>query len=118
MNQWNAIAALSAAADVLKGWDDGLAKDCLEMAKKAWDDEKAHPTPFPSRAVGSAAGIRRLLLRRVCWLRLRAWWPTVVVDAAARVLRPLAPLALRQHLRPAPAVAGSELRRTGLRRWN
>jgi hypothetical protein len=49
MNQWNSIAALAAAADVLKGWDDALAKDCLEMAKKAWDEEKAHPTPFPSR---------------------------------------------------------------------
>jgi hypothetical protein len=45
--QWNAIAALAAAADVLKDWDDPLAKDCLETAKKAWDDEKAHPTKFP-----------------------------------------------------------------------
>ena len=42
--QWNAIAALAAAADVLKGWDDALAKDCLETAIKAWNDEKAHPT--------------------------------------------------------------------------
>jgi len=46
--QWNAIAALAAAADTLKGYDDALAKDCLETAKKAWDEEKAHPTPFPS----------------------------------------------------------------------
>jgi hypothetical protein len=46
--QWNAIAALAAAADVLKGWDDPLAKDCLETAKKAWDDEKAHPTKTPA----------------------------------------------------------------------
>lgn len=43
--QWNAIAALAAAADVLKGYDDPLAKDCLETAIKAWNDEKAHPTP-------------------------------------------------------------------------
>src|ERR1035437_8686702 len=42
--QWNAIAALAAAADTLKGWDDALAKDCLETAIKAWNDEKAHPT--------------------------------------------------------------------------
>src|SRR4029077_12668069 len=47
--QWNSIAALAAAADVLKGWDDALAKDCLETAIKAWNDEKANPTPFPSR---------------------------------------------------------------------
>ena len=46
--QWNAIAALAAAADTLKGWDDALAKDCLETAIKAWNDEKAHPTPNPA----------------------------------------------------------------------
>jgi hypothetical protein len=44
--QWEAIAALAAAADTLKGWDDALAKDCLETAMKAWSDEKAHPTPM------------------------------------------------------------------------
>ena len=37
----------AAAADALKGWDDALAKDCLETAIKAWNDEKAHPTPNP-----------------------------------------------------------------------
>ena len=42
--QWNAIAALAAAADTLKGWDDALAKDCLDTAIKAWNEEKAHPT--------------------------------------------------------------------------
>jgi hypothetical protein len=47
--QWDAIAALAAAADTLKGWDDALAKDCLETAIKAWNDEKAHPTPNPRR---------------------------------------------------------------------
>ncbi len=48
--QWNAIAALAAAADALKGWDDALAKDCLETAIKAWNSEKAHPTPAPAHA--------------------------------------------------------------------
>ena len=48
--QWNAIAALAAAADTLKGWDDALAKDCLETAIKAWKDEKAHPTQYPTAA--------------------------------------------------------------------
>ncbi|HZU08754.1 MAG TPA: glycoside hydrolase family 9 protein [Pseudacidobacterium sp.] len=51
--QWNAIAALAAAADVLKGWDDTLAKDCLDTAIKAWNDEKAHPTQFQGRVPGS-----------------------------------------------------------------
>jgi hypothetical protein len=46
--QWNAIAALAAASDALKGWDDALAKDCLETAVQAWNGEKAHPTPQPA----------------------------------------------------------------------
>jgi hypothetical protein len=61
--QWNAIAALAAAADTLKGWDDALAKDCLETAIKAWNDEKAHPTvvrnggwPFGGDEPDAAAG--------------------------------------------------------------
>ncbi len=45
--QWNAIAALAAAANVLKGWDDATAKDCLQTAIKAWNDEKLHPTQTP-----------------------------------------------------------------------
>jgi len=54
--QWNAIAALAAASDVLKGWDDALAKDCLETAIKAWNDEKAHPSPSRAgRGFGDAA---------------------------------------------------------------
>jgi hypothetical protein len=53
--QWNAIAALAAAADTLKGWDDALAKDCLDTAIKAWNDEKAHPTPSLGGGFGGAA---------------------------------------------------------------
>jgi hypothetical protein len=48
-NQWGGIAALAAAADVLKGWDDALAKECLETAIKAWNDEKTNPTQAPGR---------------------------------------------------------------------
>jgi hypothetical protein len=48
--QWNAIAALAAAADTLKGWDDALAKDCLETAIKAWKDTTANPTLYPTSA--------------------------------------------------------------------
>ncbi len=46
--QWNAIAALAAAADTLKGSDDALAKDCLETAIKAWKDTSANPTLYPT----------------------------------------------------------------------
>jgi hypothetical protein len=48
--QWNAIAALAAAADTLKSWDDALAKDCLETAIKAWKDTTANPTLYPTSA--------------------------------------------------------------------
>ncbi len=48
--QWQAIAALAAAADTLKGWDDATAKECLETAMKAWNDEITNPTPFPARS--------------------------------------------------------------------
>jgi hypothetical protein len=55
--EWNAIAALAAAADVLKGYDDAMAKDCLDTAIKAWAEEKAHPTPNPGRGgFGAGAG--------------------------------------------------------------
>jgi hypothetical protein len=46
--QWNAIAALAAAADTLKVWDDALAKDCLDTAIKAWKDTTANPTLYPT----------------------------------------------------------------------
>jgi hypothetical protein len=57
--QWNAIAALAAAADVLKDSDPAMAKDCLDTAIKAWNDEKAHPTPFPTGGGfgGAPAGV-------------------------------------------------------------
>ena len=50
--QWNAIAALAAAADTLKGYDDAFAKDCLDTAIKAWNEEKAHPTQNPTDTPG------------------------------------------------------------------
>jgi hypothetical protein len=55
MNQWNSIAALAASADVLKGWDDALAKECIETAMKAWNDEKANPTQTRGGGFGGTA---------------------------------------------------------------
>ena len=46
--QYGAAASLAAAARVLQGWDDALAKECLSAAIKLWDDEHAHPTPQPA----------------------------------------------------------------------
>ena len=37
--QFNAAAALAAAADVLKGWDDALAKKCMDSAADIWKTE-------------------------------------------------------------------------------
>ena len=39
---------------MLKDYDPALAKDCLETAIKAWNDEKAHPTPMPGSGFGGA----------------------------------------------------------------
>ena len=41
--QYGAAAALASASQTLKGWDDPLAKECLETAIKLWDEEHAHP---------------------------------------------------------------------------
>ena len=48
--QYGAAAALAAAAQALKGWDDALGKECLETAVNLWRDEQVHPTvtQYPS----------------------------------------------------------------------
>ena len=50
--QYGAAAALAAASQSLKGWDDPLAKECLETAIKLWNDEHANPTPNQDRGPG------------------------------------------------------------------
>jgi hypothetical protein len=42
--QWGAAAALAAASQALKGWDDSLAKESLDTAIRLWQEEHAHPT--------------------------------------------------------------------------
>ena len=109
--QWNAIAALAAASDVLKGWDDALAKDCLETAIKAWNDEKAHPTPSQAgRAFDDAAptgdpGVGVLAASQGAVSGAQGG---VLTDRAARELRQiLARLAHKQFLQPALGRRGS-----------
>jgi hypothetical protein len=41
--EYMVITALAAASRVLRGYDDNLAKECLETAIKAWDYEQTHP---------------------------------------------------------------------------
>jgi endoglucanase len=50
--QYGAATSLASASEVLKGWDDPLAKECLEAAIKLWDDEHAHPTPTQGPSFG------------------------------------------------------------------
>ena len=46
--QYGAAAALASASEVLKGWNDPLAKECLQTAIKLYQEEKAHPMPMVS----------------------------------------------------------------------
>ncbi len=39
---YGSIAALAAASRALRGYNDKLAEECLETAKKVWDDEHSH----------------------------------------------------------------------------
>ncbi|HWE86095.1 MAG TPA: glycoside hydrolase family 9 protein [Terracidiphilus sp.] len=48
--QYGAAAALADASVTLKGWDDALAKQCLDTAIKLYKDEQANPTPAPQGA--------------------------------------------------------------------
>ena len=50
--QYGAVASLAAAARALKGWDDPLAKECLDTAIRLWNEEHANPTPMPQRRGG------------------------------------------------------------------
>ncbi len=56
--QYGATASLAAAARVLKGWDDPLAKECLDTAVRLWDEE--HATP-PAGAMDWNAAIELLI---------------------------------------------------------
>jgi len=54
--QYGAVASLAAAAGALKGWDDPLAKECLDTAVRLWEEEHANPTPAPADARGGGPG--------------------------------------------------------------
>ena len=46
-NQYGSAASLAAASVALRGWNDPLAKQCLDAAIQLWNDEKTHPAPNP-----------------------------------------------------------------------
>jgi endoglucanase len=56
MLNFGAAASLAAASRVLKGWDDPLAKECLDAAIKLYAEERANPTPGGRGGPGGGAG--------------------------------------------------------------
>ncbi|HLJ51543.1 MAG TPA: glycoside hydrolase family 9 protein [Bryobacteraceae bacterium] len=54
--EYGAAAALAAASTILKGWNNALARECLETAVKLWNDEKAHPTPSQAQSFNTTGG--------------------------------------------------------------
>lgn len=54
--QYGSVATLAAAAAALKGYDDALAKECLDMAVRIWNEEHANPTPARGAPPGAGPG--------------------------------------------------------------
>jgi endoglucanase len=50
--EYGAATSLAAASEVLKGYDDPLAKQCLDTAIKLYGEENAHPTPTQGPSFG------------------------------------------------------------------
>ncbi len=54
--QYGSAATLAAAAGALRGYDDALARECLDTAIRIWNEEHASPTPVRGGAGGPGAG--------------------------------------------------------------
>lgn len=54
--QYGSVATLAAAATVLKGYDDALARECLDTAIRIWNEEHANPSPGRGGPPGAGAG--------------------------------------------------------------
>jgi len=60
--EYQVAAALAAASRTLKGFDDELAKECLETAIKAWDYEQSHdPVSKPNAYVPRNTKLEEIL---------------------------------------------------------
>jgi hypothetical protein len=60
--EYKVAAALAAAYRVLNGYDDKLAKECLETAKKAWEYEQTHdPVLTPAEYVPRDTKVQEIL---------------------------------------------------------
>lgn len=60
--EYRVSAALAAASRVLRGWEDALAQECLDTARKAWDYEQSHaPQVAPNCYVGPRHDLAEVL---------------------------------------------------------
>ena len=105
---YSAIASLAAASVTLKGWNDGLAQECLQSAIALWQREQAHPGPEvagrfdqPSPSYQWAAALELMIATQGAepyLQRVEALFPPVVQDmtdrgwTAVRALPYLAPV--------------------------
>jgi hypothetical protein len=53
--EYDVVSGLAAASRVLRGYDDALAKDCLDTATRVWKEEHSHP-PVVFRSFNTAGG--------------------------------------------------------------
>ena len=117
--QWNAIAALAAAADTLKGWDDALAKEpSIPRSKHGMTRQPIRR--LIQRATALEHQYRAGPQELVCWPPLKGPW--VAHDAVAKgagVLRqPILRLALNHLLRTRSVGATLRSDRSGPRLWS
>ncbi len=60
--EYASVTALAASSRVLRGFDDPLAKECLETAVKAWEYEQGHPPArFANPYVPDRADIQEVI---------------------------------------------------------
>ena len=74
---------------MLKGWDDALAKECLDTAVKIWEEEHAHPTASQSQSSGRPPGMAvRRGVERCAAIADRHRWRRAIQEARSRRCSP------------------------------
>lgn len=60
--EYKVLAALAAASRSLTGYDDKLAKECIETAKRVWDSEQSHePVTKPAEYVPRNTKVQEII---------------------------------------------------------
>jgi hypothetical protein len=124
--EYRAAAALAAASRILKGFENSLARECLETAIKVWDYEQTHPFVHqPSAGVPEQPGNQEILAAVELLIttnelryadRLKALLPYIEANvdkigwAAARALPAISDPEFTRRLSKAVARYAAELR--------